>query len=498
MLKQSLDPDCTNVVPSNVNAVVTRLQPFTSYLSYNGNWQTSGSITPTSGEAVRSSSSNAVIWNPALGMDTLRRLAEVTEGTINPLVFQLPALHFPFFSFSFTLLKAIFLPFQTGEQIPQAPSGSYAYVVGRVVSGYVDIKSDSTSTTTAALSGSVTCGVMNDLRNMDKITVSDIGEQTINKKDLQLNAKIQGGIRALVGGDISSFLNLPIYELSVRRANVKVMKWETAIPVAHTPLITNLQIGVVWVSPYIRCNSTFSNFASFSSPAVGVFEAPGYILNFQISNNDVLATSNNVSVHVINYYGTLTSSNQAGLGFGFNIVNTCNSVVLSTFKVSGPVSGPFSQTFHAECVIDNMQPIKDAVWVGSHIVVEMSDQTDKEIICTLVGVQLLTTQSVSNLGPYRVARIDNVAIGQNIVVSSKIFVEAVPTTNVGPFIGPPSVVCDDPNVLPLMKKLYDDVNDREIKRVYKWDDYVNTAQHLDSLIVDDRRVNKKRKLDNER
>lgn len=96
----------------------------------------------------------------------------------------------------------LYIPVDDNRNVRISPDISQAFNRGRVVGGYMTVVSDSTSTTSAALSGTFNAGYVCDTRDLPGFSPPKLMQNTVTRKDCIMNEKVQDGVYVCVGPNV--------------------------------------------------------------------------------------------------------------------------------------------------------------------------------------------------------------------------------------------------------------------------------------------------------
>jgi hypothetical protein len=427
--KQVIDPENVLVSPPYVNNNATTIQAFTAFVTFNAS-----SAVP----------SLVLIWNPILGVTACHMYVEVPAST------PLPSGGSSILSAGLSFLAAIILPISSAYDVRVEPPVTTNFTVGRQIAGMVFIRSDSTSTTSAALSGSITGGVLSDTRNANGYSVSSISSQTVNKKDLVFNGKISDGVVCIQGPDTPLLLGEVNWDTTNRFGN----RLYATIDKFISPISVGAASGYAHAafSPYI----TGANWI-YPIPPIGLQEAPvfkAYVTNTTTVQSYITFTH----VFVQYNYGTLA----------VNTTLVSESFIIGAQKdVSNvPADGTYPSPMQYEFA-SGATPIPNWMWVMTDIAITLpSNGGGGTAVSVLTNVQYTVPQTAQNLGPARVVRLDNVANNQQIIISGKFFIEACPGRDVAPYLSSTQQVAVHVDVMPTLKRLFDSPSATMFRRIY--------------------------------
>ena len=175
------------IVPANNRGIQTVVKPVTVY----GNFAAIPGV------------SGALIWltqNGALSVHMYRLFA---LGSPCPVAPTATSASFGLYNINAVLTQNLFIPMVPDEDVRLEPDIANTFTMGRTIAGSIRLKSDATSTTSAAMSGTASAGAINDTRTAGDFAAPVLAQQSVTKKDGIVDSKIQDGIVTLIGPDIA-------------------------------------------------------------------------------------------------------------------------------------------------------------------------------------------------------------------------------------------------------------------------------------------------------
>jgi len=191
--KSILCPNKYQVVPPNNNNLNTLVKECTVY----GNFQQNGVNGSTA-------PSGALIWLPQLGFNSIHRYENLNPQSI---LQDLPAVGSPntvlgWLNIQAQLNLSMFWPVAASADVSIQPGLTDSFSLGRAVSALIRVQSSATSTTSAAMSGTFSCGALNTTENVLDFSPPNLAQQSPCKRDGRTNVKCQEGIVSILGSDI--------------------------------------------------------------------------------------------------------------------------------------------------------------------------------------------------------------------------------------------------------------------------------------------------------
>ena len=367
LLHSILNPSTNCIVPPTDSSRASVLKEFTVY----GNFP----IT------VDSKPSGIILWHPLRGITSLTRCCFVEIGediSAGP--------------FTITANKKFIIPFEYAANIQISPPIS-VFSLQRPVSGAISIGSNSTSTTTAALSGELSYGCPTDTRSIMDGSPSGLAQQSIPKKDGGVGIPISSGVTMIQGPDF-----LPGF-----------------IP-GQSNGTTDINKSALFQTRF----SATDGFTYFVSPW-STLSGPPSIVNIPV---DAPAIYEPPIIECVGFANGGQTGNFQFTDLFIARDSTCNFIFVTNVQIYD--AGPFKH----QCTVPSATVDPHLwQWYGTGIVSALTAPVDFNYYVTETGRNGV-------LGPTRWARFDNVAVGQNIIVSGKMVSECIPTGSFGPYMTP--------------------------------------------------------------
>ena len=333
-----------------------------------------------------------------------------------------------------------FHPVQDSEQISIRPPLEDNFSTGRVIAGALSVKSDATSTTSAAMSGTLSAGVLSDTRDVPGFSPPSLAQQSITKKDGIINARIQDGVVSILGSDIPN--NFQPIDLQDTYGPGEA-GFEKVFHVFKNFTTGNdtVNSGGVWISPY------------YSMPEMPASQ------NVKI---DPIGLTDNMTIRAGFPHAALGSPDVSG-GFITNyyaqFVNGALKITQDTdnngrwlFAPVSAQSGVQNDNLELNWIEFHTHHASNKMWIGAYV--------EANSVTTITGVSytiMVSPERLYNQGNLqaRAIRWDNVATGQNIIVSGRVVVEAVASGELAPYVSSAnSLAAYDANLLPLVSQLF--------------------------------------------
>lgn len=369
---------------------------------------------------IKNSVEGALIWMPFVAAGELRQLAKVTVDSL-----------------SFVFPPGTYMP-TTTQSVQVSPDLQDNFVLGRAVSGKIALKSDTTSTTSAAMSGELHAVALTDIRGFRQLDVARLVQQTVTKKDAVWNVGCADGVITVLGPDISADF-VPTNTDAQRRTGGGGYsgKWYTHDAPQRT-IIT--PVGL------LAGTGSFAGAVSIMTDDIPWFSH----LDFLISGGP-----NEGTLHGLHIYCTV------------NDTGAC-TFYTPNFQIHVDAYGP---NFVSAQRGDYPQEIPaHAYYVGT-----LFEPTSFPIQIQPIAADLYTLGST---GPTRLLVWQNMAAGQNIQVSGIINSELIVTSDIAPYLS--SIGEGGPinaSILPYVHAIYNGPSNI-YKRVYSGPEYlVAIKQH---------------------
>jgi hypothetical protein len=252
----ALDPNSGEsfVCPANLNNQQTICKKVTVY----------GNFPATPGF------SGAIMWLIQNGSYSVHRYISFPNGKIVPNNGQphtSNSLSMGLYGIDCQLTQNLFIPVVPQEDVRIEPPMAVDFVLSRVVAGYIRVKSDATSTTIAALSGTFSAGSLNDSRSAGDFSAPILAQQSTVKKDGIVDAKIQDGIVTIVGPDILPDFAPVDASLTLGDTNSGISPNINGTTIFNGRNLTSaqpymgsdLKPGAVWISPWSKMVPSATN-----------------------------------------------------------------------------------------------------------------------------------------------------------------------------------------------------------------------------------------------
>lgn len=144
----------------------------------------------------------ALIWMPLRACDAVYRASLYQQNytptwTVNNCTSLLNT-----FLDSISLLQDLFIPVEDTRNITWSPQLTDAFKFGRSVGGFLQMKSDATSTTSVALTGTFDAGYVADITQVMDLSPPKVSQFTLTRKDTYNTVPIQDGIALVQGASV--------------------------------------------------------------------------------------------------------------------------------------------------------------------------------------------------------------------------------------------------------------------------------------------------------
>lgn len=415
-LAQCIAPSRGSLVPPNMENMVTVLKEQTVY------------------GTLPNSSTGALVWQHYVSGDTLHYLTPVTRAA-------------SYSDSTITVKLGTYLPFNR-EVVSMSPDLNDDFVLGRVVGGQLTLKSDTTSTTSAAMSGEMHAVALTDLRGFRSLKVAELIQQTVTKKDAVWNVPCQQGVVTIIGPDICNEFKSPSAHLSIGEQSSGVGSVHTTIE-SHGSIIFSPE-GILQQE----------NVTTVPTPDIPWVAC----LDFGVRVSGLSVDGTTLDFH--HYWATV---DEDGVPH-----------VYDTYERVYPRAGTFhhvhpTKNFYAGRILP---PPQNAYYVGTKITHSGAPgefYADIFPISTNLYVKGYT-------GPSRVLMWQNIAAGQNIQLTGVVQNELTVTSEIAPYVttggaeGPLNI-----SLIPYLSALFNGPS-LDYRRVYSGSDYARIVSMLDGDI----------------
>lgn len=396
-----------------------------------------------------------VAFNPLAGTNSVAIYAEPTLSNSEKTIYT--STTNPFFVadqvpgkvITLTLGNELLIPLPVGENIQVSPSSMkleganskevpVAYAVGRIVSGEIHVRSNQTSITMAALSGTISAGITNCFANLVGLSSSKIRQGTVLKKESILHTSIQNGVRTIVGPDVLEESKLLERGFYAPQLTQQIRTYPRDAQTGTLTISSNYGSDpyFVWVSPEKYCTMVCSggiNSATIAIPPNHPQCNPTLRVGLKTLGIEIPS-----SIPVLHFYVNfslmtpgietfiLTESVQLPFDNGIAV-----NPVLDTATV-----GYTTRIVQVQQTCDIRVPQKAGyLWVGSMLPISATSAIQGASgSLSLAELTVLYDMSPWTTGPTRLLRVENVANNQQVVVTGTLTAEVNPLQDTAPFI----------------------------------------------------------------
>ncbi len=367
---------------------------------------------------------------------------------------------------------------------------------GRIVSGELRVISESTSTTTTSISGSISAGILTDTRISQTInpftgsgnfsgfdpTPSTLQQMSLNKKDTITNIPVQRGVSVIVGVDqaatLDAFDRTVIYDgqLDSNVYGVGGIDMSGTSPNgwSYNASLAGGVEPIVWFSPYGSVGVTANVGALFFNwvPKIGFEEAPIYRVTYELGPGALGSTPCTISMcHLFLSVDPTISSGTNGVITPVSETKTVSA---------GNFSGVTSDNRNRGYVEFSPVLLNNSIWIGSTLQAYCPN-TGTTAYINIKTVLFRSNRSFAPgvFGPTAVVRVDNLASGQVLNITARYTVEYEPGARVIPYLASSATNLQiaNPDSMRLLRMLYSGPS-RLFKRVWALDDHDKLKKDL--------------------
>lgn len=455
-LKAQLDPEKYKLVPPNVNNQATTIQEYTVLHSF---------------MAAPGMDRGVYVWNVQASCTDVHFYRNVAAGT----VFGAGCIT----GVTLTVTADMVVPVAPAEDVKIDPApestrnasefmrnGNTKLNRGRLIAGKLSLWSASTSTTTAALSGVVSGGSLNDTRQVQAFRPADIATQSTQKKDSIISAPIKDGIVALLGPEVgtkyvpvsrtSNLLSPSGYPIGT----IDTQKDGAIFPEIDGGFGPGSPAVLRFYSPYLTATGAVQNIVV---PKLGLQEVPSFAVYIAPTSASTASTLNASFLFARMDSGVLTafSVSEAYVVKGTappNIGGTC-------------FSGMIKKTFHVSAVPAN------SMWVG-FVLESQQHATPADGVVARVDMIATGQYEDGGLGPVRVLQFSNVATGQQVILEGKLQAQTLVSGDLTPFLTNNLMEqATDTDMIPISSALFNGPNST-FRRVWQGREYNEMKKNL--------------------
>lgn len=534
-LKTSVDPRNFTTAPPNMFNQST----FPKSVSISGNWTVRDSV---GNPGPVKDTSGIILWETQRGVASIKHVGIVPVNTVANAGFQITG-DTMFMTPRLTFTQEFALPYQSGtaRDVQVSPDLGEDFSTVRSYAGMLSVLSDSVPIGNTALTGRLSGGSINDIRDImqsptGSFTESGLQQQTITNKDGIKNVGISEGIVTVLGPDLVPTFGPPDPAttlgngISDRSSTIVTPSANTAIQAGQTvagtitPNIGYLPINPIFVTPVagLVCSqvNAFDVYNSIDTVKIGdlpisaeiqlAVAFPGFVLNVAASNE---ARSVAVEYYSQPLYGYVDAAGNIILDSDegtYSWVNPVGGATVNNFKQTGYQGSLFQMSGIAAITNLLVEPLlvefpkpsfrapQGGTYLGSLVWMTLTfigTQTTGAMTFTRMGgaggqvnihATALDLYNSGRLGPCRVLRWDNVGVGQEVKLDGVIVAQCVPEGQIAPFVSPSAQLQQaimHLNVYPWLNQLYNSTG--PFKRIWSGRDYSHMVEKLRDTAIDD-------------
>lgn len=470
-VQTTIAPSDYQVMPPNIHNGSTIVKELTVYGSYSVN--DVGLVNP-----FVSTQQGVLAWNVTRDTQSISRFGRIPAGSV------VPSVGFPIIgSNTFTFVQDLWAPYNNADSVAVTPDMSEQFSSSRLFAGVVEVQSSTTSTTSAALSGTLSCGTIMDTRDVwqqagaNSLSATNLVQNSITKKDGLLNVPIHDGLVTIVGSDIPVDFSIPNANDQFRsHGGIATINGATFVPPATTAGSSTIVQQMYWITPW-DITLGLGGMQNLQIPNVGIYTEVGFDVVYSFPVNGV-------------YYqtpGALATAADAKLAdFDLNIrmvaadaylrvrttgaieVTWSSTVSYDIAHLHDTVTRAAAGTFHHHPqVIVGDQFRTNGMYIGTCFWLTVENMQNLNATAwnlpipaptvLTFNVKPLALYDRGELGPVRILRWDGVANGQTVNVTGRLLCEAVPQGAVAPFVTPGALTDSmsmSVNLFPFLSLLY--------------------------------------------
>ena len=443
--------------------------------------------------------------------------------------------------------NGVYIPVEDSRDVQLSPDIASAMTRGRLIGGSIRFKSDATSTTSAAISGTFNCGVLGDTRG--GFAPSSLPQSTVTRKDTYLNHPCQRGIVEILGSDIQDEFAPVDRSLAIYDDNTAFQVLYDQLATASTAWCPSYAsqsqasystpavyaASSMWLSPTFQPAGTNAAQFVLQTPAINLTAEPVIRLNAFITHLDpgagndkyaMLCTATIAITHFWAYevYDPTMNSNQGG--FRIQLITSDNGTEYHNLNVGMNMYGALGGTYRpiacgqgcaTEVVTSRARkPTRYAIppnntygttnlptfvaqnnlmYAGSLVQLITSDLTGADGFSPRIGISRVEFQDpdlYSNNSSLSANFVEwrNLAPGQNIDIEGLLYVQGPATSSVAPYVqsqfgNTSAVLCTSHSVLEMLDLLFNSDSCQEFKRIWDMQDYDERCYNFaNALTVD--------------
>lgn len=366
----------------------------------------------------------------------------------------------------------LYVPLYNEPSLKLTPDLSEDFSQTRLASFALNFISDTTSTTSAALSGTFSATKVNDIRGMLSLDPAKLATQSITKKDFITGAPVWGGMTWVLGPDVTDRFTAadPLFEEVY--GGEALGAWSSQINTAIGPVVFGIS-HYDEVSTSLTTGSSTTTIVnlrdSLSSPADGVDVEVALVSTFG-SSIDTIVSATSVWAYIDSSGNYATREyNQTKLIQAMYADSTGKAAVTKVLlkNLDGLDANFTSPKFG----------------VGWHVstVVQVGNLKNGTMNA-MVRTRAPNVYESGRLTAY-VGRWDNVAAGQSLRVTGEFLTEVVCSNTVAPYVKPAKLATVNSDVMQYLSVLFNGP-DALYKRVYSGQEYkvaIASVREVDDL-----------------
>lgn len=389
-------------------------------------------------------------------------------------------------NYNICFVSDIFIPLNPGVETSPPTTGDNDtipknYDLGRVVSGRLDVRCTQTSTTLAALSGTITAAIGFDLRSMllSAVTPSTLVQSSLSQKDIILQGNIIDGVTAIVATDISASHHAMGVAYTMPPRNT--VSWSTLTPptndantvfsVSTTTAESNP--GLVLITPGYVVGSPTQTTAITSvvvtCPPPSIFASPEFRFTFRLSGAGPTAPAPQF-VTMIHYFASYVINGIGTPVLTVSSVSEACSLIQQTTELQTFWAGGTTGTQPASCLepatnfVTTIPYQKNMLWIYSAVQLYLPAGAQS---LQMGPVEYRESQSDWTGGPQRCMLVQNMSDGQQLSIVGALTAEYSPYNNLAPYVGQkvPHLTMSSAE-LEAMRVLFNDPSLADKKRIF--------------------------------
>ena len=497
-VKRCLNPALGPFRPPDFVSQPSIVQSITAYLS-------APAVLPSPSGIVPQAKDQAIFWQPNKGCLALYRASKFTRdysrdytssagATVNPYTNS-----WNFLGAAWGPRNDIYVPVEDSRNISLSPDVAKTISRGRLVGGIVRVLSDATSTTSAAMSGTMNAGYVDDTRGLNgTVNPPELQQQTVTKKDSLMNHPVQKGVVLLLGSSIPKEYRPVSSRLAVGDDESGLETLYQAIDgigiVATTVASQTYGRATAWVSSLYKCGGgTQAVQNQFFFSQIGLLDEPTVFVETQVSTT---YTDGYVSFTHFWAYETYDTSTQkyeislitsdggeevhtiapgamAAVNIGLFGISTSSRAMRPTVYGQGP---PHANTV-SNGVAPNIISQLNVHYAGTLIQLNCGIGGTMN----LIGVRVVANElyKEGNLAA-AVVQWTNMAAGQNMNLTAQLFIQGPAAASITPYVtsqvgNTSAIIPTDPKMLDVLSLLFADEHTYLFRRIWDMEKYDEQA-----------------------